>query len=400
MTLKIFGKRPVFKKPIYIVRPYLPPKKDIFKIINKLNASRYLTNHGYYVQKFEEKLQKYIGAKHVILTSSGTIGLQLAFRALDIRDEILMPSFTFVASAHSATWEGLTPVFVDIEPDYFTIDTTNLESRINKKTNAIMGVNIFGNPCNIRRLKEICKRHKLKLIFDSAQALGSLYGDKRVGNFGDLEVFSLHATKIINTLEGGFISTNNTTLSKKIRLMQNFGFKGYDRVVSLGINAKMNELSAAIGLYSLRNIEKNIKDNKENFNRYNALLKDIPGIKTYKIRPGCESNYNYYPIIIHKDFIITRDQLCDIFWKENVITRRYYFPGCHNHPPYNKKHKSHKKLINTDEISNSILCLPCFPDIGDKRLEKIVYIIKKAYKMRNQIRKYYSKNKLKLINPV
>ena len=222
MSFTLFGKTPLFKKPFFIIRPYLPPKKDINKILSKLYATRYLTNNGYYVQKFEEKLQEYIGVKHIILLSSGTIALQLVIRSLEIKKETIMPSFTFVATAHSAKWEGVVPVFSDIEKDYFTINPSKIETLINDKTQAIIAVHLFGNPCDIEILQSLCSRYKLKLIFDAAQALGSVYKNKRVGAFGDAEVFSLHATKIINALEGGFVATNNTVLYDKIKLMRNF----------------------------------------------------------------------------------------------------------------------------------------------------------------------------------
>jgi dTDP-4-amino-4,6-dideoxygalactose transaminase len=393
MSLAILGGKPIYEKPLYVIKPFLPSKKDLYSIIDEIYSSRILSNNGCFSQKFEEKLSEYLNVKHVLLVSSATIGLQLLIKALDIKNEVIMPSFTFIATAHSATWEGCTPVFADIEPKFCTIDVSTLERHITEKTSAVIGVHLFGNSCEIDELDNFCKKYDLKLIFDAAQALGSRYKGSRLGKFGNAEVFSLHATKIINSLEGGFITTEDTGLYKKLVLMRNFGFSSYDKVDCVGINAKMNELSAAIGLKSLETLEENISKNKQNYELYNLLLKDVPGIRMLNMqRPECDNNYHSCQIFIEDDFELSRDELYKILWKENIIARRYYYPGCHQQEPYKRSEISYDYLKVSNEVAQKSLCLPSFSNLKEEDIKKITQIIHKAFENKVQIKKILREN--------
>jgi len=383
MKLAIFGGTPAFSKPLRVVRPFLPHREDVCRIIDDLYESRFLTNRSRFVREFEEELQNYLEVKHVLLTSSGTIALQLLIKALGLRGEVIVPSFTFIATAHSLLWEGVLPIFADIERGTCTINPDLLDSYLTKNTQAIIAVNLFGNTCDIEKLESFCKKKNLKLIFDSAQALGCKYKGKPLGGFGEAEVFSFHATKIIHTLEGGMISTNNTDLYKKLRLMQDFGFAGSGKVVCLGTNAKMNEFSAAIGLKSLKSLEQIIEANKETHRLYNKLLQDIPGIEFCTSAKG--NNYNTYQILIGEGFGLSRDMVCELLLRENVIVRKQFSPACHKQIPY----KTKNNLPVTERVSERILSLPCFYGLTEKDIKKIVRIIKEAYNKRKKIKECY-----------
>ena len=394
-SLAIFGKVPQFKTPLFVTRPYLPHKKKLKRILDELYESRILTNNGIYARRLEERLADLLHVKYAVLTPSATLGLQLLVKALELKGKVLVPSFTFIASVHSLKWEGLEPVFIDIEPDYFTINPDLLEKHFTKNTSAVMGVHIFGNPVEVETIERFCRKKNVHLIFDAAQALGSFYKDRPVGSFGIAEVFSLHATKIINTLEGGVITTNDSKLYRKIILMRNFGFSGYDRVECLGINAKMNEFCAAVGLLSLDNLPRNIESNKENHRLYATYLRGLQGLRLFRTREECSVNYHGYPILVTKESGITRDRLCDILWKENIIARRYYYPACHLMRPYNSLFPHYRgRLPVTEKISKVILCLPCYPEMKKEDIRKIAEVIRRAFENEENVLNYYSKNKI------
>ena len=276
---------------------------------------------------------------------NGTVALEIAIRALGMEGEVIVPSFTFIATAHALQWQGITPVFCDIDPRTHTLDPGKVEQAITPRTTGIIGVHVWGHTCDIDALAEIAARRGLKLLFDAAHAFACSYKGRMIGSFGDAEVFSFHATKFFNTLEGGAVVTNDDELAKKLRLMRNFGFTGYDKVSYLGTNGKMNEISAAMGLTSLESLDEFIAVNRRNYLRYREELRDIAGARvlTYDETESC--NYQYIVLELDEAVtrIVSRDELWRILTAENVMARRYFYPGCHRMEPYRS---SSRKLEN------------------------------------------------------
>ncbi|WP_255427245.1 DegT/DnrJ/EryC1/StrS aminotransferase family protein [Sphaerospermopsis sp. LEGE 00249] len=253
--LAYFGGETKFKEKLYVGRPNIGNRERLLARINDMLDRRWLSNNGVFVQQFEQRIADYLGVKHCIAVCNGTIALELVIRALELQGEVIIPSFTFIATAHALQWQEITPVFCDIDPKTHTINPWRVESMITPRTSGIMGVHVWGQPCHVEMLAEIADKHGLKLMFDASHAFGCSHGGKMIGNFGSAEVFSFHATKFMNTFEGGAIVTNDDELNQKLRLMKNFGFAGMDKVIYLGTNGKMSEVSAAMGLTSLESME-------------------------------------------------------------------------------------------------------------------------------------------------
>jgi dTDP-4-amino-4,6-dideoxygalactose transaminase len=372
------GKNPYFKEKLYVGKPNIGNRKDFLDRINDILDSRRFSNNGKYVQDLENRIIEKLGVKNCIVMSNGTIALEIAIRALEMKGEVIIPSMTFIATAHALQWQGIRPIFCDINIDSLNIDPDILENKITLKTTGIIGVHLFGRPCDVDKINKIAQKNKLKIIYDAAHAFNCSIGNRSIGCFGDAEVFSFHATKFFNTFEGGAIVTNDNELAKKIRLLINFGFSDYDTVISIGINGKMNEVSAAMGLTSLDCIEDFIKKNKENYAIYERELKKIKGIKLLKYDEKNTNNYQYIVILIDDKLTgIIRDYIHDILWMENVLVRRYFYPGCHKMEPYKSLYaKNISQLTITDKILSQILCLPTGSCIEEIDIIKICKIIK------------------------
>ena len=308
--LAIFGGAPAFPEPIHVGRPNLGDRQVLLARINDILDRRWLTNDGAYVQEFERRVAAIADTKHCIALSNATVALEIAAKALDLAGEVIVPSFTFVATAHALEWHRLTPVFADVDADTHLIDPRDVEARITPRTSAIIGVHLWGQVCDVNALQAIADRHRLKLIFDAAHAFGCGSADGAVGGFGALEVFSFHATKFVNSLEGGAIATNDDALARRVRLMRNFGFLGYDNVGSVGTNGKLTEFNAAMGLTSIDAMDEFVCLNRRNHDLYSAGLSGLPGLslKTYDDR----QRLNYQYIVAEVDPAvcpISRDRL-------------------------------------------------------------------------------------------
>jgi dTDP-4-amino-4,6-dideoxygalactose transaminase len=275
--LAFFSGKPMFREKLHVGRPNIGNRESLLERINEMLDRRWLSNQGQFVQEFEQRLANYLGVKHCIAICNGTIALELAIRALELTGEVIVPSFTFIATAHALQWQEITPVFCDIKPKTHTLNPLRIESLITPRTSGIIGVHLWGQACDVEALTEIANKHNLKLMFDASHALGCTHKAQMIGNFGSAEVFSFHATKFINSFEGGAVATNNDELNKKIRLMKNFGFAGYDNVIYLGTNGKMSEVSAAMGLTSLESIDEFVDVNRQNYQTYKTELANIPG---------------------------------------------------------------------------------------------------------------------------
>ncbi|MFA5516693.1 MAG: aminotransferase class I/II-fold pyridoxal phosphate-dependent enzyme [Desulfuromonadales bacterium] len=376
----IFGGPPAFSAPLFVGRPNIGDREYFLQSVNDILDRRWLTNQGSYVKNLEKNIAEYIGAKHCIVMCNATIALEIAIKALDMTGEVIIPSMTFIATAHSLQWQQVTPVFCDIDPLTHNIDPECVEKMITPKTTGILPVHLWGRPCNIEMLTDIARRNNLRLLFDAAHAFGCSHKGKMIGNFGDAEVLSFHATKFFNTFEGGAIITNNDCLAEKIRLMKNFGFSGYDNVSYIGTNGKMSEISAAMGLAGLRSIGTFIETNYSNYQEYQKGLAGIPGIEPVVYDESEKNNYQYIVLEIDEDKAgINRDLLIEILHAENVLARRYFYPGCHRMEPYRSFFPhAHLLLPHTEKMVLKVMSLPNGTAVTAPEIRAICDLIKRA----------------------
>lgn len=376
--LTIFGGTLTFPEKLHVGRPNIGNRERLLDRINDILDRRWLSNNGSYVQAFEQQIAKMLGVKHCIAMCNGTLALEIAIRVTGLTGEVIVPSFTFIATAHALQWQGITPVFCDIDPQTHTINPYRLEAMITPRTTGIIGVHLWGQGCDVEALTEIAQKHNLKLLFDAAHAFACSYKGQMIGNFGNAEVFSFHATKFFNSFEGGAIVTNDDELAAKIRLMKNFGFAGYDNVIYVGTNGKMSEVSAAMGLTGLESLDEFIAINYRNYKQYQCELEGIPGVQLLTSNETQKCNYQY--IVLEIDEIVTqvsRDQLMEILWAENVLARRYFYPGCHRMEPY-RSYFPHAGLLlpETEMLAKRVLILPTGTATRLDDIRKICQIIR------------------------
>ena len=370
--LAVFGAAPLFEDPLHVGRPNPVDRERLLARIDRILDSRRFTNNGPMVQELESRLADYLGVRHCVAVSNGTLGLEVAIRALDLRGEVIIPSFTFVATAHALQWQQITPVFADVDLVTCTLAPESVERMITPRTTGIIGVHVFGRACAVTELQSLANRHRLKLLFDAAHAVGCSHEGKMIGNFGECEVLSFHATKFFSTFEGGAIVTNSDVLAHKLRLMRNFGFRGVDDVVSVGTNAKMPEICAAMGLTTLETIDEVISLNKINYHRYAACIADVPGLRLITNATGERTNYQYVVVEVGDGFGLDRDCLADILRPENILARRYFHPGCHSMEPYRSLFPDAGSMLpNTNELSKRVVCLPTGPSVGAADIDAI-----------------------------
>ena len=321
------------------------------------------------VQNLEKRLVDYLGVPHVILTANGTLALQIAYRLLELKGEVITTPFTFIATTSSLIWERLIPIYADIEADTFNIDPMQIESKINNDTSAILGVHVFGNVCNVEKIEEIANSYKLKVIYDAAHAFGVRYRDRNISEFGDISIFSFHATKIFHTIEGGAIVLKDDDLAKKARLLINFGIPGPDQIATLGINAKMNEFQAAMGLCVLDDIQDIIERRRKVYNRYLEAFSDNTKFTVQQISPLSTQNYSYFPVLFESEQILL--QVKQILNQSGIFPRRYFYPSLDTLPFIYPK----QKMPISRNIASRILCLPLFEDLPGEAQDQIIEII-------------------------
>lgn len=374
--LALFGGVRAFDESLHVGRPNIPDRDAFMRRVSDLLDRRWLTNDGPYVREFEAMLADLVGVPHCIATSNATIALQMLAKAFGLHGEVVMPSFTFIATAHAMAWEGLRPVFADIDPITHTLDPDDAARRATRDTSAILGVNLWGGSCDVAGLSELAKRLGVPLIFDSAHALGCSSVAGHVGGLGSAEVLSFHATKFVNAFEGGAITTHNSDLAAELRLLRNFGFAGLDRVVALGTNAKMTEVSAAMGITSLEALPAIIDHNRANFELYHRL-ETIPGVRLRSPSDGGTWNYQYVVAQIDRSaFGIPRDSVVDILWAENILARRYFFPGCHRQEPYLSGYPAPAPpLTVTERVADEVLVLPTGTSVSDREVLTICEVL-------------------------
>jgi dTDP-4-amino-4,6-dideoxygalactose transaminase len=365
-------------KPIYVTEPDLPPFEEFSKFLIKIWDSKILTNNGPFHEELEQKLCEYLGVKYVSLFSNGTLALITGLQALKVTGEVITTPFSFVATTHALWWNGIKPVFSDIEPDTFNLDPEKIEAAITPKTTAILPVHVFGNPCNVLKLQEIANRHGLKIIYDAAHAFGVKQIGSSVASFGDLSVLSFHATKVFNTFEGGAIICHDHQMKEHIDHLKNFGIIDETTVVAPGINAKMNEFQAALGILQLKYLGAAISERKLISEFYRNALKNIPGITVLSDMPGVEHNYGYFPVLIDKNiFGRNRDEVYYALKKQNIFSRRYFYPLISQFPTYRSLDSAQTgKMTVAERITKEVLCLPIYSGLGIPVVEFITEKIK------------------------
>ncbi len=355
---------------LQVTRSYLPPKEQFLQYIDKIWESHVLTNNGSFVQALEDKLKQYTGCKHVLACANGTIVLQMALRAMNITKEVITTPFSYVATTNAILWEKCKPVFVDITKKGFTIDASKIEKAITKNTQAILATHVYGYPCDVERIQKIAKKYDLKVIYDAANSFGTIYKDKSVFSYGDISTCSFHATKLFHTAEGGALFVNNEKYFDPLFLFRSFGHI-HDDYYSIGINAKMSELHAVMGLCNLDHMDEIIAKRKEAFFLYNKYLDTITDFKT--VTSGeTEYNYTYYPVLVkdEQQLMLVMSELKE----EGIFPRRYFYPSL-NLLPFLKNAAS---CPVSENISRRVLCLPLSVYITEKDIQQICGIINKV----------------------
>lgn len=394
--LAIFSGQPAFDETLHVGRPNIGDRERLLARINDILDNRWLTNNGPYVQDFQQRIADFLGVRHFVAITNGTIALEIAIRALGMAGEVIVPSLTFVATAHALQWQEITPVFADVDPATHNLDPDAVERMITPRTTGIIGVHLWGRACDVERLAGIARRHNLKLIYDAAHAFACAHDGVMIGNFGDAEVFSFHATKFFNTFEGGGIATNDDDLAARLRLMKNFGFEGVDTVTHVGTNGKMTEIAAAMGLTQLEDLDHLIAINRRNYAQYRAELDGLPGVTMVAYDPDERGNYQY--IVLEVDEAragLSRDALVEILKAENVLARRYFYPGCHQMEPY-RSYFPHAGLLlpHTERLTHQLVSLPNGTAVGPDEVAGVCRIMRLALEHADEVRTRLAQTRL------
>lgn len=378
--LAVFGGDPEFPEQLHVGRPNTTDREELHRRLDEILDRRFFTNAGPCSEELEQRIAERVGVEHCIAMCNGTIALEIITRALGMSGEVIVPSFTFIATAHALQWQEITPVFCDVDPRTHNIDPAMVERLITPRTTGIIGVHTWGRPCPIEELEEIAARRHLRLVFDAAHAFACTHRGRQIGSFGDAEVYSFHATKFFNTFEGGAVLTDDGDIANKVRLMKNFGFAGVDEVIHVGTNGKMNEFCAAVGLTSLDNVEEYIAVNRANYQDYLSGVSDIPGIDMVTFDEGESNNYQYVVLEVDEGVAgIGRDELVAMFEAEGVLARRYFYPGCHAMEPY-ASYYPHSALLlpNTVQLVERVLLLPTGTAVGREDVAAICGLLRLA----------------------
>lgn len=360
---------------ILVTKSSMPPLDEYIEEIKELWETHWLTNMGIKHQTLENNLKEYLGVKNISLMTNGHMALELCIQAMNLTGEVITTPFTFASTTHAIVRNGLTPVFCDINPVDFTIDVEKIESLITDKTSAIIPVHVYGNVCNIGEIERIAKKYDLKVIYDAAHTFGVKYNEKGIGTYGDASMFSFHATKVFNTIEGGAVCFNDIELGKKLYQLKNFGIKNENIVDAIGSNAKMNEFQAAMGICNLRHVDEEINKRKKVVERYRSYLSDIEGIQLSPIQKNVQSNYAYFPIVIdEKKFGLTRNEISDKLKENNIFSRKYFYPITNSFDCYNDLYDVNRTPIAL-HISKRVLTLPLYADLSLDDVDRICKII-------------------------
>ncbi|MFA5370493.1 MAG: DegT/DnrJ/EryC1/StrS family aminotransferase [Sideroxydans sp.] len=377
LDLAINGAPPSFEQPVHVGRPNIGSREAFMKLTGEMFDRRWLSNNGPLVQEFERRVAEYHGVKHCVAMCNGTIALEIAIRALKLEGEVIVPSYTFIATAHALSWQAITPVFADIDPVTHCLDPDAVRRMITPRTTGIIGVHLWGRAAPVEALQQIADEHGLKLMYDAAHAFGCSHGGKMISNFGACEILSFHATKFFNTFEGGAVVTNDDELAETMRLMRNFGFAGLDNVIHPGTNGKMIEIAAAMGLVNLDAIDSVIEANKRNHETYRAGLAGLHCISLLAFDDTEHNNYQYVVMEVGPDCPVTRDRIIEALHAENILARKYFWPGCHNMKPYRELYPHAGLLLpNTQKVADRVVVLPTGTTMSREMVEAVVAVIR------------------------
>jgi dTDP-4-amino-4,6-dideoxygalactose transaminase len=355
----ILGGPPAFAEPVHVGRPNIGDRDRLMERIAGVIDGRWLTNDGPLVHELEEAVAEVLGVPHCVAMCNGTVALEIAIRAAGLTGEVIVSPFTFVATAHALQWQEITPVFCDVDPGTHNIDPARVEELITSRTTGILAVHLWGRSAPVEELTEIAARHNLRLLFDAAHAFGCSHRGRMIGGFGTAEVLSFHATKVVNSFEGGAIVTADDDFAEVARLMRNHGFADYDEVSHVGTNGKMSEVSAAMGITSLESRDEFVEANRRNYDAYRAGLADVDGVELIAYDEAELGNWQYAVIEVDESAGLSRDDLQRVLWAENVLARRYFYPGCHRMEPYRTLFPdAGERLPQTERLAERVLVLP------------------------------------------
>lgn len=363
-------------KNIYVTQPHLPPLDEFIPYLEKIWQSKILTNGGDFHTRFEAALCEYLGVEHIALFANGTLALVTALQALRITGEVITTPYSFVASSHSLLWNGLKPVFVDIDPLTLNMDPAKIEAAITPQTTAIMPVHCYGHPCDMEAIQRIADIYHLQVIYDAAHAFGVKKDNHSILRHGDLSVLSFHATKVFNTFEGGAIVCPDAKIKQRINHLKNFGFVDELTVIAPGINGKMSEFNAALGLLQLQYVDAAIARRAAISDMYCQHLAHVPGIRCIQGMGDWQPNHAYFPILVEAEYPLTRDALYEMLKGQGIFTRRYFYPLISDFPMYRGLSSAHpSNLPVASSIARKVLCLPMYPDLGDDEVLRIIELL-------------------------
>lgn len=375
--LAINGAAPAFDDMLHVGRPNIGDKESFLAYVDEIFERRWLSNDGPLLKEFEARVAAHLGVRHCVAMCNGTIALEIAIRATGMEGEVIVPSYTFVATAHALQWQGITPVFADIDPATHALDPEAVRRMITPRTTGIIGVHLWGRAAPVEALQAVADEHDLKLLYDSAHAFSCSHRGRMIGNFGQCEVLSFHATKFFNSFEGGAVVTNDDALADRMRLMRNFGFSGLDQVSHPGTNGKMIEVAAAMGLINLDAIDRVIGANRANHEAYRAALAGIRGVRVVEYDPEERNNYQYVIAEVDLDCPASRDSIVDALRAEHIMARRYFWPGCHRMEPYRSLFP-HAGLVLpvTERIAAGVIVLPTGETMDAERIGVVAQVIR------------------------
>ncbi|MCS3455397.1 dTDP-4-amino-4,6-dideoxygalactose transaminase [Aeromonas sp. BIGb0405] len=364
-------------KNIPVTQPFLPELSEFIPYLEKIWDNRWLTNNGPFHQQLEAELCRYLGVEHISIFNNATIALITALQAMRINGEVITTPYSFVATSHSIMWNGLEPVFVDIDPETFNLDPAKIEAAITPRTTAIMPVHCYSNPCDVAAIQKIADSYGLKVIYDAAHAFGVNYKGESLLKWGDLSILSFHATKVFNTFEGGAIISPDAKTKQRIDCLKNFGIADELTVTAPGINGKMSEINAAFGLVQLKHIDQAMQQRQAVDTRYRTALADVQGITIYQHHPEANSNYSYFPILVEADYPLSRDELYEKLKVNNILSRRYFYPLISNMPMYRGLPSAQiGQLPEANQLADKVLCLPIFHELSADEQMQIIETIK------------------------
>lgn len=368
-------------KPVYVTQPYLPPLEEFAPYLQKIWESKILTNGGAFHQQLEHALCEYLGVEFLSLVTNGTIGLVTALQALHIEGEVITTPYSFVATAHALLWNGIKPVFVDIDPVSLNINPKKIEAAVTAETTAILAVHCYGRPCDVESVQTIARKYNLRVIYDAAHAFGVRNDRGSILNYGDLSVLSFHATKVFNTFEGGAIICPDAETKRRVDNLKNFGFTDEVTVVEPGINGKMSEFNSALGLLQLKYVDQAIASRAHIDQTYREQLAGVRGISCLELvdkqASSYSSNYSYFPILVNSDYALSRDGLYERLKREGIFSRRYFYPLISDFPMYRGLPSAHRGTLPVAaSISDRVLCLPIYPALQPHELMRVIDLIK------------------------